>query len=97
MGLYALAPSDAQWPGAPPPPGAPLSEAQDTATKRFCAGKAWEDKTLAEWPDDDFRIFVGDLGNETNDDVLAHAFARYPSFQKVSYTYVLLYLCAIYT
>ncbi len=33
-------------------------------------------------PQDDFRIFVGDLGNETNDDVLAHAFSKYPSFQK---------------
>jgi len=55
---------------------------QSDPTKRFCAGQAWEDKTLADWPEDDFRIFVGDLGNETNDDVLAHAFARYPSFQK---------------
>ena len=40
------------------------------------------DKSLSEWPEDDFRIFVGDLGNETNDDVLAHAFQKYPSFQR---------------
>jgi len=31
---------------------------------------------------DDFRIFVGDLGNEVNDDILARAFAQYSSFQK---------------
>jgi len=51
-------------------------------TKRSVAGKSWVDNTLADWPEDDFRIFVGDLGNETNDDVLAHAFSKYPSFQK---------------
>lgn len=33
-------------------------------------------------PADDFRIFCGDLGNEVNDDILARAFARYPSFLK---------------
>lgn len=31
---------------------------------------------------DDFRIFVGDLGNEVTDDALTRAFAKYPSFQK---------------
>jgi RNA recognition motif-containing protein len=31
----------------------------------------------------DFRIFVGDLGNEVNDDALGKAFQRYPSFAKV--------------
>ena len=31
-------------------------------------------------------VFVGDLGNETNDDVLAHAFSKYPSFQKAKVT-----------
>ena len=30
----------------------------------------------------DFRVFVGDLGNEVTDDVLRQAFQRYPSFQK---------------
>ena len=43
---------------------------------------SWKDATLADWPEDDFRVFVGDLGNEVNDDVLAHAFQKYPSFQK---------------
>lgn len=31
---------------------------------------------------DDFRIFCGDLGNETTDDMLVKAFSKYPSFQK---------------
>lgn len=36
---------------------------------------------LVNFPDD-FRIFCGDLGNEVNDDILARAFSRYPSFLK---------------
>lgn len=40
----------------------------------------WEDKTLAEWPKNDYRIFCGDLGNECTDDNLAKAFSKYPSF-----------------
>ena len=31
---------------------------------------------------DDFRIFCGDLGNDVNDDTLARAFSRFPSFIK---------------
>ena len=31
---------------------------------------------------DDFRIFVGDLGNDVNDDTLARSFSRYQSFLK---------------
>jgi hypothetical protein len=45
------------------------------------AGQTWKDETLLVWPEDDFRIFVGDLGNEANDDVLSAAFRKYPSFQ----------------
>ena len=50
--------------------------------KMSSAGSAWEDPSLHEWPDDDHRIFVGDLGNECNDDLLAQAFQHYKSFQK---------------
>ncbi|KAK1895500.1 RNA-binding protein 42 [Dissostichus eleginoides] len=42
---------------------------------RTAAGTSWEDAN-------DFRIFCGDLGNEVNDDILARAFSRYPSFLK---------------
>lgn len=31
---------------------------------------------------DDFRIFVGDLGNDVNDDLLARTFSKYPTFLK---------------
>ncbi len=37
---------------------------------------------MDEWPDNDYRIFCGDLGNEVNDEVLANAFKKYPSFAK---------------
>ncbi|XP_041648701.1 RNA-binding protein 42 [Cheilinus undulatus] len=49
---------------------------------RTAAGTTWEDASLLEWDSDDFRIFCGDLGNEVNDDILARAFSRYPSFLK---------------
>lgn len=50
--------------------------------KMSSAGSAWEDQSLHDWPEDDHRIFVGDLGNECNDDLLAQAFQHYKSFQK---------------
>ncbi|XP_042346880.1 RNA-binding protein 42 [Plectropomus leopardus] len=49
---------------------------------RTAAGTTWEDASLLDWDSDDFRIFCGDLGNEVNDDILARAFSRYPSFLK---------------
>lgn len=50
------------------------------AVPRKAAGQTWEDPTLAEWPENDFRLFCGNLGNEVNDDVLSKAFSRFPSF-----------------
>ncbi|PVD27612.1 hypothetical protein C0Q70_12776 [Pomacea canaliculata] len=49
---------------------------------RLAAGTTWEDPTLAEWDQDDFRMFCGDLGNEVTDEVLTRAFGKYPTFQK---------------
>eukprot|EP00919_Chromeraceae_sp_WS-2016_P064397 GHVR01152417.1.p1 GENE.GHVR01152417.1~~GHVR01152417.1.p1 ORF type:complete len:230 (+),score=54.41 GHVR01152417.1:28-690(+) len=49
---------------------------------RKAAGHIWNDKTLDDWPDDDFRVFVGDLGNEVTDDVLASAFRKFDSYQR---------------
>ena len=46
------------------------------------AGVIWEDESLNEWPDNDYRIFVGDLGNEVNDQTLSNAFMKYQSFNK---------------
>ncbi|XP_022746634.1 RNA-binding protein 42-like isoform X2 [Durio zibethinus] len=56
------------------------AETKKKAMPRKAAGQSWEDPTLAEWPENDFRLFCGDLGNEVNDDVLSKAFARFPSF-----------------
>ncbi|KAJ3426376.1 RNA-binding protein 42-like [Anaeramoeba flamelloides] len=60
-------------------------EKKDKKPKKFLRvsdGKVWEDKTLAEWPENDFRIFVGNLGRDVNDDKLREAFNKFPSFQK---------------
>lgn len=49
---------------------------------RKAAGKVWRDDSLAEWPENDFRLFLGDLGGDTTDEMLHGTFARYPSFAK---------------
>ncbi|XP_059470325.1 RNA-binding protein 42 isoform X2 [Neocloeon triangulifer] len=49
---------------------------------RQAGGQVWEDTSLLDWPDDDFRIFCGDLGNDVTDEVLTRAFNKYPSFQR---------------
>lgn len=51
-------------------------------TVRRCAGEVWEDKTLADWPENDYRLFCGDLGGDVTDAMLAKAFSHYPSFAK---------------
>lgn len=43
-------------------------------------GEAWYDPKLAEWPENDFRIFVGDVGADVDDAQLAAAFSKFPSF-----------------
>jgi hypothetical protein len=49
---------------------------------RSAAGDRWVDVSLSEWPENDHRIFVGDLGKEVTDEVLSRAFRHYPTFQK---------------
>ncbi|CAA6662488.1 unnamed protein product [Spirodela intermedia] len=56
------------------------TETKKKAIPRKAAGQTWDDPTLTEWPENDFRLFCGDLGNEVNDDVLSKAFSRFPSF-----------------
>ncbi|XP_025204838.1 RNA-binding protein 42-like [Melanaphis sacchari] len=56
-----------------------------TKQKKFyrkAAGKVWYDPTLAQWSNDDFRLFVGNLGREVNDHMLSMPFMQYPSFIK---------------
>ncbi|RKP38969.1 hypothetical protein BJ085DRAFT_11423, partial [Dimargaris cristalligena] len=49
---------------------------------RAAGGEVWEDNTLEEWDENDFRLFAGDLGNDMTDQILASAFSKYPSFSK---------------
>lgn len=49
---------------------------------RKAAGEIWLDPTLDEWPENDQRVFCGNLGNEVSDEVLANSFRKYPTFQK---------------
>lgn len=51
-------------------------------TVRHAGGRTWQDSSLADWPDSDYRIFVGNLGNEVSDEMLAAAFKIYKSFQR---------------
>lgn len=57
-------------------------KAKKKTVLRVAGGVVWEDETLLEWEVNDFRIFVGDLGNEVSDDALLRAFSRYPSLLK---------------
>ncbi|WFD32295.1 hypothetical protein MSPP1_003340 [Malassezia sp. CBS 17886] len=56
-------------------------ETRETVLRR-AAGKLWEDPTLLEWDPSHKRLFVGDLGNDVYDELLARAFSKYPSFSK---------------
>lgn len=75
-------------PSAPPPAAAPrpLPRASASALNphdlplRTGGGKVWVDPTLADWPANDFRLYVSDLGNEVSDEGLAAPFRAYPSF-----------------
>ncbi|XLR03895.1 hypothetical protein HN51_058721 [Arachis hypogaea] len=71
----AAAPAAAAY-SYPPPP----SHHHQFQLPRRAAGQTWEDPSLAEWPENDHRLFCGNLGNEVNDDVLSKAFTRFPSF-----------------
>ncbi|KAK9870874.1 hypothetical protein WA026_009832 [Henosepilachna vigintioctopunctata] len=49
---------------------------------RVAGGQTWEDPTLTDWTEDDFRIFCGDLGNDVTEELLTRTFNKYPSFLK---------------
>ncbi|KAI8065918.1 hypothetical protein BC940DRAFT_334434 [Gongronella butleri] len=57
-------------------------EGKKKTVVRQAAGEAWEDPSLAEWNQNDFRLFAGDLGNEVTDEQLFKAFSKYPSLEK---------------
>ncbi|XP_026733267.1 RNA-binding protein 42 [Trichoplusia ni] len=75
---------------APPPPTIsvpdtltkPKKEKKNRKVVRTAGGQVWEDVTLLDWPDDDFRMFCGDLGNDVTDELLTRTFSKYSSFQR---------------
>ncbi|KAJ0175424.1 hypothetical protein K1T71_008583 [Dendrolimus kikuchii] len=78
-------------PVAPPPPcisvpdpavAKPKKEKKNRKVVRTAGGQVWEDVTLLDWPDDDFRMFCGDLGNDVTDELLTRTFGKYSSFQR---------------
>lgn len=73
--LHAAQLAQTAVPGCPAPQKPPATK---TALRR-AAGKTWRDDTLDQWPEGDFRLFVGNIGNEVTDELLSHSFGRYPS------------------
>lgn len=65
-------------PGAGQVVKAPASK----AAARRAGGKTWRDDTMDLWPEGDFRVFVGNLGNEVTDELLTNSFSRYPSLAR---------------
>lgn len=63
-------------------PAPPLVPKQNKKYVRKAADDTWVDDTLNEWPDNDYRIFVGDLAKEIGTDHLARHFQMYKSFAK---------------
>lgn len=73
-------------PPAPPAPPAvphePVAPAPvvGAAVRRAAGGETWVDPSLVSWPTNDARLFVGNLGKEVTDEMLAQAFQKYSSF-----------------
>ena len=49
---------------------------------RAAGGSTWEDPSLLDWDESDYRIFCGNLGNEVTDELLYKSFSKYKSLQK---------------
>eukprot|EP01041_Mallomonas_annulata_P004877 gene4877-9724_t len=77
-------------PMKPPPPTSnppvpstqPVVPQQNKKFVRKGADEVWIDDSLNEWPENDFRLFVGDLGIEVNTEMLAKEFQSFKSFTK---------------
>jgi hypothetical protein len=61
---------------------------------RAGAGDVWVDDSLNEWPENDFRLFVGDLGNEVTTEMVAREFqGKYKSFVKAKVVPYIIIIC----
>jgi len=54
---------------------------------RIAGGKVWVDPSLEDWPENDYRLFVGDLAPEVTEGDLRTLFGEYPSFQMARIIY----------
>jgi hypothetical protein len=52
-----------------------------TTVLRKGAGEVWEDASLMDWDPAHFRLFIGDLGNDVNEDDLVKAFGPEKGWQ----------------
>lgn len=81
-----MSPPPPAIPPPPPPPPPTIGPEATQSTKphvRTAAGKTWIDPTLANWPDNDFRLFVGNLDPATTDAQLYQHFSGYSSLNQV--------------
>lgn len=81
---------------APLPPAVvapPQVPRQDKIFVRKAADETWVDETLQEWPDNDYRIFVGDIAKEVSTEMLAKQFQHYASYAKAKVCFS--FVCAV--
>ena len=69
-------------PAGAAPIASPQAPRQDKIFFRKAADQTWVDDSLQEWPDNDYRIFVGDLAKEVTTEMLAKHFQHYASYAK---------------
>lgn len=65
----------------------PVMPKPDKKFVRKGADEVWIDDTLKEWPENDYRIFVGDLAKDVSTDMLAKKFQHYPSYAMAKVTH----------
>mmetsp|Transcript_20360 Transcript_20360/g.38080 ORF Transcript_20360/g.38080 Transcript_20360/m.38080 type:complete len:161 (+) Transcript_20360:3402-3884(+) len=76
-------------PAVPPPPQQDEAQKEEERPHKIrkglrkAAGEVWFDNTLEDWPENDYRMYVSNLGLEVSDEGLTRAFRRFPSVSKV--------------
>lgn len=83
--------SSSSQPPPPPTVAPPQVPRQDKVFVRKAADETWVDETLQEWPDNDYRIFVGDLAKEVTTEMLAKMFQHYASYAKAKVDNIILF------
>jgi ribosomal protein L31 len=82
FGGFNVAPTVSYTTTAAPPKPPPPSNDPERKFVRKGADCVWIDDSLKEWPDNDYRIFVGDIAKEITTDQLAKQFVHYKSYAK---------------